>query len=75
MRSKHGRLPEHAFHTYLLANATKPKTAPMPARALFPDFDTSYAQLPPSFYSYVEPYGASAPSLIKLNTALAETLG
>lgn len=41
----------------------------------FPRYDTSYARLPNSFYSHVQPYGASAPKLLKLNDALAEVLG
>lgn len=41
----------------------------------FPRYDTSYARLPNSFYSLVQPYGASAPQLLKLNDALAEALG
>lgn len=40
-----------------------------------PTYDTSYARLPDIFHSQVAPYGASAPSLLKLNEALAEVLG
>eukprot|EP00752_Nemacystus_decipiens_P019094 g17150.t1 len=40
-----------------------------------PAYDTSYADLPGRFHSAVAPYGASSPSLLKLNKALAETLG
>lgn len=40
-----------------------------------PTYDTSYAKLPEIFHSPVAPYGASAPSLLKLNEALAEALG
>ncbi|MBO6674610.1 MAG: YdiU family protein [Rhizobiales bacterium] len=41
----------------------------------FPTYDTSYARLPSAFYAPVQPYGASAPQLLKLNAALAEVLG
>lgn len=46
-----------------------PHTQPMPA------YDTSYGRLPGIFHSPVKPYGASAPTLLKLNAALAEALG
>lgn len=45
----------------------------MPSSA--PVFDTSYARLPGIFHSQVKPYGASAPTLLKLNKALADVLG
>ncbi|WP_224006817.1 protein adenylyltransferase SelO [Aureimonas sp. SA4125] len=38
-------------------------------------FDNSYARLPGSFHARIEPSAASAPRLLKLNRALAETLG
>lgn len=41
----------------------------------FPTYDTSYARLPSAFYAPVQPYGASAPQLLKLNAGLAEVLG
>jgi serine/tyrosine/threonine adenylyltransferase len=44
-------------------------------RSPFPAYDTSYARLPSAFYAPVQPYGAAAPQLLKLNTALAEVLG
>ncbi|MFK7792548.1 MAG: YdiU family protein [Devosiaceae bacterium] len=47
----------------------------MPEPSPFPHFDTSYAQLPAGLHAPVMPYGASSPKLIKLNDALAETLG
>lgn len=51
--------------------ATPPSVTVMPS----PTFDTSYARLPAIFHSQVNPYGASAPSLLKLNEALADALG
>lgn len=38
-------------------------------------FDNSYARLPPHFYARINPTPVSAPKLIKLNTALAKSLG
>jgi uncharacterized protein YdiU (UPF0061 family) len=40
-----------------------------------PILETSYARLPAVFHSQVKPYGASTPSLLKLNAPLAEVLG
>ncbi len=47
----------------------------MPDLSPFPTYDTSYAQLPSAFFAPVQPYGAAAPQLLKLNAALAEVLG
>ena len=52
-----------------------PKEPPMPSPSPFPRYDTSYASLPSTLFSPVQPYGASAPKLIRLNAALAEVLG
>jgi uncharacterized protein YdiU (UPF0061 family) len=38
-------------------------------------FDNSYARLPDRFYSRLDPTPVAAPSLIRVNTALAEQLG
>lgn len=38
-------------------------------------FDNSYARLPKSFFSGVKPNQVSSPKLVKLNEALAESLG
>jgi len=38
-------------------------------------FDTSYASLPERFYARVEPTPVAAPALVRVNRAVAETLG
>src|SRR5664279_3454758 len=38
-------------------------------------FDNSYARLPDRFYARLKPTPVAAPSLIRLNTALARDLG
>jgi serine/tyrosine/threonine adenylyltransferase len=40
-----------------------------------PYFDTSYARLPPRFYTRMDPSPVKTPRLLKLNTALAKDLG
>lgn len=48
---------------------------PLDSPSPFPAYDTSYLSLPKPLFSLVEPYGASKPTLLKLNHALAEVLG
>ena len=38
-------------------------------------FDNSYARLPDRFHARLDPTPVAAPRLVRLNTALAETLG
>ncbi|MEM6710908.1 MAG: YdiU family protein [Pseudomonadota bacterium] len=48
---------------------------PQTPHSPFPSFQLSYGSLPPTLFTQVEPYGASAPELIRLNTSFAQKLG